>query len=113
MPEQTLIFVKGMVVDRDGFFQVRKTHWELYRGENMVTTWSGAQDGSTSNVLLTVIDGKNLVIHNRNRRTRDTVIGAPVHRRKALARTCSGIYLKFEHVIMPFVRHSDEAENVR
>lgn len=52
--------------------------------------------------------GNNLLVYDRNRRARDTAIGAHVHRWKALGLSFARILLGFEHVDMPFERHSDE-----
>lgn len=58
-------------------------------------------------------DGSNLVVCDRHHGARDTVVGAWVRRWKAPRRTCTGIFLRFEHVDIPLIRHSSKMEYVR
>lgn len=54
--------------------------------------------------------GSNLKFHDRNRRARETTVGAYDRLLKELEITCAEIFLGFEHIGMPFIRRSDNVK---
>lgn len=58
-------------------------------------------------------DGTNLEVYDWNRRARDTAVDLYICRRKALGRTCAGIFLGIGPADMLFVHPSDDVEYVR
>lgn len=102
------------MVDRDGYFEVRKLPWPLYQNGNILTTQSSGREGLNSNVslrwrlMVTVWWLMTESVELATLRKVPTLAGG-----RRLEGRVTRYSFRFEHIHLLFVRHRDEKEHAR